>query len=333
MAVLGALFALRLPGMGPGTGSESLAPPGSGGAECEDMMDLEFHQIELRYESLRRTSAERERRLCGSLAEIGQQTPVVVVAGGDGGRHILVDGYKRVRALMRLRRDTVRAVRWDLSEVEALLLERLMRTSEGDSPLEQGWLLRELRDRFQLGLAELARRFDRSPSWVSRRLALVGELPAAVQEKVRSGAITAQAAMKHLVPLARAKREDCERLCEVLAPLRPSTRQVAQVCAAFSAGDAKGRALLLEDPGLFLRAHEEAGRPPAPGEQSPAQQLLGDFGALGGVARRAQRHLRDGLAQRLAPPERQEVGRCFRQAKHDVAGLVSRCEAELGDAG
>jgi len=112
-------------------------------------MDLEFHQIELRYESLRRTSAERERRISGSLAQIGQQTPVVVVAGGDGGRFVLVDGYKRTRSLLRLRRDTVHAVCWELTEVEALLLERLMRTTEGDSALEQGWLLRELRDRFQ----------------------------------------------------------------------------------------------------------------------------------------------------------------------------------------
>lgn len=302
-------------------------------AERRGEMDLEFHQIELRYERLRRTSAERERRLCGSLAEIGQQTPVVVVAGGEGGRHVLLDGYKRVRALMRLRRDTVRAVCWELGEVEALLLERLMRTTEGDSPLEQGWLLRELRDRFHLGLPELARRFDKSPSWVSRRLALVGELPALVQEKVRSGAIPAHAAAKHLVPLARAKREECERLCEVLAPLRPSTRQVAAVCAAFAAGDGKARALLLGDPGLFLRAHEAARRPPSPAEQSPAQQLLGDFGALGGVARRAHRHLRDGLFKHLAPEERKEVGRCFRQAKADVTGLVSRCEKELADAG
>jgi ParB/RepB/Spo0J family partition protein len=302
-------------------------------AERRGQMDLEFHQIEQRYEGLRRTSAARERRLCGSLAEFGQQTPVVVVAGDDGGRHVLVDGYKRVRALMRLRRDTVRAVCWDISEVEALLMERLMRTAQGDSPLEQGWLLRELRDRFHLDLHELARRFDRSPSWVSRRLGLVGELPAAVQEEVRTGAIPAHAAMKHLVPLARAKREDCERLCAALAPLRPSTRQVAQVCAAFTVGDDKARALLLGDPGLFLRAQEAARRPPAPAEQSPAAQLLGDFSALGGVARRAHRRLRDGLVKQLAAAERQEVGQCFRQAKADVAGLVSRCEKELDDAG
>src|ERR1019366_7779888 len=47
-----------------------------------------------------------------------------------------------------------------------------------DSAIEQGWLLREMGARFGLGREELARRFDRTPSWVSRRLALVGELPA-----------------------------------------------------------------------------------------------------------------------------------------------------------
>jgi hypothetical protein len=33
-----------------------------------------------------------------------------------------VDGYKRVRVLRRLGRDTVRALVWDLGEAEALLL-------------------------------------------------------------------------------------------------------------------------------------------------------------------------------------------------------------------
>lgn len=70
--------------------------------------------------------------------------------GGDAGRYILVDGYKRVRALVKLRRDTVRATCWDLPEADALLLERLMQTSSGGSAREQAWLLRELRDRFDL---------------------------------------------------------------------------------------------------------------------------------------------------------------------------------------
>ena len=72
------------------------------------------------------------------LAEAGQQVPVVVVTAGESNRHVLVDGFKRVRALQRLGRDTVRAMVWDLSEAEALLLERLMRSGDGAGALEEG---------------------------------------------------------------------------------------------------------------------------------------------------------------------------------------------------
>jgi ParB family transcriptional regulator, chromosome partitioning protein len=62
------------------------------------------------------------------------------------------------------------ATSWALPEPDALLLERLMRAAEADSALEQGWLVRELCERFGLSLTELSRRFDKTPSWVSRRL-------------------------------------------------------------------------------------------------------------------------------------------------------------------
>ena len=42
--------------------------------------DLEFHQLDLRYEGLRVRRPERERRLLASLAERGQQVPIVVIA-------------------------------------------------------------------------------------------------------------------------------------------------------------------------------------------------------------------------------------------------------------
>ena len=295
-------------------------------------MDLEFQQIDLRYQGLRRTNAERERRLVGSLAELGQQMPVVVVAGGQADGYVLVDGYKRVRALRRLGRDTVRATRWELDEAEALVLERLMRATEGDSPLEQGWLLRELRTRFALGLDELGRRFDKSPSWVSRRIGLATALPEPIQQQVRSGVMGAHAAMKYFVPLARAKREEAIRLCEALARLRPSTRQVGDIYTAYMGGSAKTREALLNDPGLFLRAQEEMRRPP-PADVRPASLILQDLGALGGIARRAHRRLREGLGQKLQGPERDEVRERMRQVRGDTDGLFDRCEKELADAG
>lgn len=297
-----------------------------------DRVDLEFQQLDLRYEALRKRSPRREARLLASLAEAGQQVPVVVVAG-DGIRHVLVDGYKRVRALVRLRRDTVRAVVWDLAEAEALLLERLMRSADGNGALEEGWLLAELRDRFGMTAEELGRRFDKSESWVSRRLALVVDLPPEIQEQVRRGEIVAHAAMKHLVPLARANREEAIRLATAIGPHRPTSRQVGALYAAYMGGSDATRAALIADPLLFLRAQEAARRRPDAAEQGAAAVLLGDLGALGGIARRGLRHLRDGLARQLAPPERDEVRRCLAQAKADALHLVARCEKEIGDAG
>ena len=44
-------------------------------------MEIELHELDLRYAALRRRDGKRERSLVASLAESGQQVPVVVVRG------------------------------------------------------------------------------------------------------------------------------------------------------------------------------------------------------------------------------------------------------------
>jgi len=291
-------------------------------------MDLELHQLDRRYEALRTTSRERDSRVLASLARDGQQLPVVVIAGGDAGRYILVDGYKRVRGLRKLGQDLIRATCWDLPEEEALLLGRLMRTAEGESVLEQAWLVRELQDRFGLSLEDLARRFGRSPSWVSRRLGLVAILPDAIQQLVRDGKLAPHAAMKHLLPLARANRAGAIALAQAIAPLCPSTRQTAVLCAAFARGNDQTRAQLLEHPELVLRATEGSRKP-----DDPAQQLERDLGAVGGIARRALARVQGGVVQQLLPPEQKRLRRTAVGARHDVEHLVGAIAKEIPDAG
>ena len=131
-------------------------------------MRLEFHQLDRRGEHLRVRHPGRQRRLLASLAASGQQTPIVVVAvEGQTDRYLVIDGYQRMAALQQLGRDTVEALLWPMSEAEALLLDGSLRWAEHQSALEQGWLLAEMEQRFGYGLEELARRFDRSVSWVS----------------------------------------------------------------------------------------------------------------------------------------------------------------------
>jgi len=290
-------------------------------------MELELGQLELRYEKLRRRNVGKERQLAASLAQSGQLLPVVVVRGEAGHRYILLDGYKRVRALRSLRQDIVQATAWELAELDALLLERLMRAGEADSALEQGWLLEELNERFALSHEELGRRFDKSQSWVSRRLALVRALPREVQERVQSGALPAHAAMKYLVPMARAKRADCVRLIAALGKEQPSTREIGALYAAWACGNKKTRELVVTQPAIVLRAREQA-REGAPSDKTHGRRLLDDFGILIGTSRRARQRLRQNVLAQLLPTERQEAEGAASQARWECESLF-RSAAEL----
>jgi ParB/RepB/Spo0J family partition protein len=292
-------------------------------------VNLELHQLDLRYEKLRTRKPETERKLVASLAEIGQQVPVVVVQGEAPQQFVLVDGYKRVRALRRLGQDLVAVTCWDLSEAEALVLDRLMRTGEGATALEQGWLLHELAVRFALALEDLGRRFARSASWVSRRLALVEELPETIQEHVRRGELPAHAAMKHLVPLARANPEACERLVAAIAGKGLTNRQIGQLYAAWRDGLPAIRERVLTAPLLLLKARQAIGTVP----EDEGRLVMDDLDMLAAVARRARRRLRQGVFRRLLPPERQEVHRLGAAAGDEMARLADRLREEEEDAG
>ena len=241
-------------------------------------MELEFHQLDLRYERLRARQPARERRLLASLADAGQQMPIVVVIGGAA--YVVVDGHKRVRCLRQLHRDTVAAVRWEMSEAEALIFRQLLHTEATASALEQGWLLRALHEDHGLALDALARRFDRSVSWVSRRVSLVRTLPAAVQQHVQDGRLVAHAAMKYFVPLARANAADCVRLVEAIVPHRFSTRQIGRLYHAYVTGVDATRELVVTDPLLVLRVTDETAAPVRP-EASAPDALLTDLHLVG----------------------------------------------------
>ena len=144
------------------------------------------------------------------------------------------------------------------------MLDRSLRWSEHETALEQGWLLAELEQRFGYRLEELARRFDRSVSWVSRRLALVELLPETVQQQVRAGEISAHVAMKYLVPVARVSLEDCRRMAEAFAQHRFSSRQAGQLYAAWREASPQIRQRILEEPQLFLKAQRQAEPQPRP---------------------------------------------------------------------
>jgi ParB family chromosome partitioning protein len=278
-------------------------------------MQLEFHQLDRCWEHLRVRDPQRQRRLLASLADSGQQTPIVVVVCPDNReRYLVIDGYKRIAALQQLGRDTVEATVWAMSEAEAVLLSRSLRFSPQESALEQGWLLAEMEQRFGYGLDELARRFDRSVSWVSRRLALTEVLPEAIQQQVREGKILAQVAMKFLVPVARQRLEDCQRMAAIFAEHHCDTREAGQLYGAWRKGSPAIRKRILDDPELFFKTQRQAQEKAPPGTGA---ELLRDLEMVVAIVNRAQRRLAGAAATEL---DHQQT----KAARHQIERIQSQ---------
>jgi ParB family transcriptional regulator, chromosome partitioning protein len=289
-------------------------------------IEIEFHQLDLRYENLRVRRPEREKRLLSSLADRGQQVAIVVVClPEEPNRYLVIDGYKRIRALQRLGQDTVRVTIWDMTETEALILDRSLRTAEKETALEQGWLLAELHTSFGLSMEELADRFDRSVSWVSRRLSLVRELPESVQQQIRLGKIGAHAAMKYLAPMARAKRYDCERLAEKIACHQFTTREVGVLYTAWQAQPLM-RESIINDPKLFLRARREIEQE-YPVSVRAGEELLRNLDLVGAIARKSTKQWPE-AARSMTDVERGNAWLCVQQAIEDLTRLSNTMEKE-----
>lgn len=272
------------------------------------MPRLEFHQLDRRLEHLRARHPARQRRLMASLAENGQQTPIIVIE--NDGRYLVIDGHKRIAALQQLGRDTVEAVIWAMSEADALVLDRSLHAREPDSALEQGWLLSELESRLGCSIEELARRFDRSRSWVASRLALVETLPESVQQLVREGKLGAWLAVRYLVPVARISLEHCRRMAAVFAEQPWSTRQAAEFYRAWLESGSAVRERLLDAPRLFAKTQEQP------------HTLDKELSRITAIAQRALDHLNE----HPPPPSRSGARRRIVRAIELLTELQQRIE-------
>ena len=312
-------------------------------------MQLEFHQLDRRWEHLRVREPHRQRRLLASLADSGQQTPIVVVVSKDNPERYLgarvesasvIDGYKRIAALQQLGRDIVDATVWAMSEAEALLLDRTLRLSQPETPLEQGWLLAEMEQRYSYSLDELARRFDRSVSnalstlapWVSRRLALVELLPESIQQQVREGTVAAQLAMKYLVPAARISVDDCGRMAAAFAAQRCTTREAGQLYKAWREGSRQVRERILAAPELLaqeLKAHFlKTQRQPQTAATTEAAALARDLEMLAAIAQRANRRLTVALTE-MEGEHLQQAQQKIAQTRRELDRITQRMEKAL----
>lgn len=300
-------------------------------------VELNLESLDLKYERLSVLRPAAERRLLASLSEAGQQSPLIVVAASEAGRYVVVDGHKRVRALKKLKADVAKAAVWELSEGDALAAAYQMWASGRRDAFEEGWLVAALHRCFGWSLGEVARRLVRSKSWVSKRLALVEELPEWMSEEVSSGRLGAHGAANYLVPLTRVNAEDGRRLVERIRGLGLTSRQLGEIYVGYRGSNAPARRKIVEDPALFLKARAAARETRVEaGLDEKQARCVKNLELIGNVALGLLRSLPDALNYDTPETARGRIGRAWRACRERFDMLAKNAEGlmrEECDAG
>lgn len=220
-------------------------------------METEIFNLDLKYKSLRIEDCQFLSKLLSSISQVGQQVPVLVVQG-ESEQIILIDGYHRVKALKKLGEDMVMVLEYPGSEEEALVFSYRSHHNRERSAFEDAWFLDRLQESYGYNLSELSRLIGKSKSWSSRRLDLINILSLEVQELVRKGQICSHAAMKYLVPLARANKNHCNILSKNICGLGLSSREVESLYKAWRKSTKEQKERLVESPKLYLKANAQS---------------------------------------------------------------------------
>jgi ParB-like chromosome segregation protein Spo0J len=256
-------------------------------------LDLDLHRLDLRFAASRLVEPAAVARIAQSIERCGQIVPCIVVAaagasGADADPLVLVDGYRRVAALRRLGRDTALVERW-ACDLPAAVLGVLARAQDRPfAGIEEALLLRELLQGQGLSQHELARRCGRDVSWVSRRLQLLTGLPEAALAAVRAGRLSAWAATRVVVPLARASAAHADALLAALAETPLTTRELQRWFEHYQPAARAVRERMVSHPRLFLDAlqADDNRRTGARLRDGPEGECLADLRCLEAVLAR-----------------------------------------------
>ncbi len=223
--------------------------------------------LDLSLSDLRIMNVTRIEQIKQSMRHQGQLQPIIVRAY-EGGYQV-IDGFKRVFIAMDLMIEDMECYLVDVDEQAAkVLILSYNRTNQSMEALEEAMVLKSMLEGGALEQRHLARLVDRSPSWVSRRLSLIGRLDEAVATEIRMGTITSS----HARALMRLPRGNQAELVDVISHFHLSTRLSERLVDAWlEAEDEDEQRVILSHPEHFLWNH-----PHMP--DHPYDDRLSDYG-------------------------------------------------------
>jgi len=293
----------------------------------ENVLDVELRRLELRFAETRISDRRAIDRLSQSIERCGQLAACIAVPASatleSKESWVLIEGYRRVAALKRLGRDTVRIQPWTCDLSDALL--RTLTHGHGRSfdPIEEALLLQELVQGYGLTQHEVANRCGRDVSWVSRRLALLNGLPQECLQAVRTGILSCWSATRVLAPLARANAAHASALLKAINQDELSTRDLAQWFAKYQEAARTVRERMVEQPTLFVKALH-AREQELQDKQlrcGPEGQCLKDI--------RVITHIMDRLSERLPALASQELSPEVRKGVRRLRTRLITCHEDL----
>ena len=191
------------------------------------MVEIELSSLDLRYEGHRMRDRASEARLLTAIAERGIAEPLEGVDESE--RHVLLNGFKRLRCVRKLGITTVPYV--SLGQDAALGIVALLRTSNDKalSLLEQAGFVDEINRLHQMSVAGIAEALSRSKAWVSLRLGLIAEMSPVIRKKLFAGDFPVYAYMYNVRPFMRINGTDkveAEQFVAALSGKRLSVREI-----------------------------------------------------------------------------------------------------------
>jgi ParB/RepB/Spo0J family partition protein len=202
---------------------------------------IEMAAIDLRLEYTRSKDTDRERRLLTSIMQQDIMEPLLVSQCKQQGTYILNDGFKRYRCAKKLNRKIIPAesIADDVAAGVVSLLRR--QQSRALNIMEQAALLEHLHQKQEMSIYTIAQRLEHSPSWVSMRLNILGQMSESVRSKIMSGQFPARAYLYEIKKFTRVNGVSMQRVdafVEAVSGKGLSTRQLGLLSRAYFAGSA-----------------------------------------------------------------------------------------------
>lgn len=263
-----------------------------------------------------------------SLRSKGQLTPVV--AADQAGTLVLVDGFVRHLAAIRLGLETLLCEVVSLSRVQMKAQVYLRNRDRGLLLIEECRLVRELCDAEGLSQVEVGELLERHKSWVCRRYALLAALSPHLVEDVSLG-LVGGGSLRRLAPLPARNQE------ELVAVIRRDDLGPRDAAALIDlwrkTTDPEARRYVQDHPREALRRS----RGPEPAAEDArlgkaGQELQLGLIALGQVSLRVQRRMREGLGE-LAPGGVHVLAKAVRQAEEQCTTALRSVQSFIRQAG